>query len=382
MQLYLSQPALINSAGLNSQEVFKAILEKKSALKKIDNFYENQAFILGKIAEDIEKISPKFKREFKNRTNQLLFLAFLQIEKEISQAIKKFGKDRIAVVIGTTVAGVEQNFPAFKNYVLSGEFKNYDLEQNSHANPANFLADFLGLKNIAWGISSACTSGNKAIIEAARLIKNGICDAVICGGCDALDTLTVLGFDSLGVLSSERLNPFSKNRCGTNLGEGAGLFLLSREEIAEIQLLSYASNVDAFHITQPNPEAKMQIVAIKQALERANLDTVDYINLHGTGTLANDAMEAKAISETLKNTPASSSKPIFGHLLAAAGAVELGLCYLALKENVLLPHFYDNEDIEPKINLIKETKTQKIKSAMNLSFAFGGDNAVSIIGTQ
>ncbi|MBP5778735.1 MAG: beta-ACP synthase, partial [Campylobacter sp.] len=322
----------------------------------------------------------KFEPSFANRTNQILFLALMQIENEIQKAISKFGVERVGVVIGTTVCGVESNFKAFENYAKTGEFKGYNLAQNSQSNPANFVRDFFGLKSVAIGISSACTSGNKAIIEAARLIKGGVCDAVICGGSDRLDTLTVLGFDSLGVLSDERLNPFSLNRKGTNLGEGAGVFLLSRDEISDICLLSYASNSDAFHITQPNPNATMQIKAINSALKNANLGEVDYINLHGTGTNANDIMESVAVSSTLKNTPCSSSKSIFGHTLGAAGAIELGICYEAIKNGILPPQICDGAMIEPKINLINSAKKADIKTAMNLSFAFGGDNAVSIIG--
>ncbi|MDA3055921.1 MULTISPECIES: beta-ketoacyl synthase N-terminal-like domain-containing protein [unclassified Campylobacter] len=380
MQIYLSSPGLISSAGNDTNAVFKAVCDKNSAIKKIENFYNNKSFVLGKISQNLDQICPKFKGDFANRTNQILFLAFMQIENEIKNAIAKFGSHRVGVVIGTTVTGVQSNFKAFENHAKTGEFKGYNTEQNSQGNPANFVRDFFGLKSVAVGISSACTSGNKAVIEAARLIKSGICDAVICGGSDGIDTLTVLGFESLGVLSDERLNPFSLNRKGTNLGEGAGVFLLSRDEISDIALLSYHANSDAFHITKPNPNATMQIEAINLALQKAGLDEVDYVNLHGTGTNANDIMESVAISSTLKNTPCSSSKPIFGHTLGAAGAIELGICFQAIKNGILPPQIYDKEQILPKINIIDEKIQTNIKTAMNLSFAFGGDNAVSVIG--
>lgn len=380
MQFYLSNPGLVTAAGDSTNAVFRSVCQKQSVIKKIKNFYHDRNFMLGKIEFDLDKMCPKFKPNFINRTNKILFLALMQIENEIKSAIKKFGTNRIGVVIGTTVAGINNNFASFLNYVKTNEFKNYNSEQNSHANPANFVREFFNLQNVAIGISSACTSGNKAIIEAARLIKNNICDAVICGGSDGLDTLTICGFDSLGVLSDEILNPFSQNRKGTNLGEGAGVFLLSRDEISDIALLSYSANSDAFHITQPNPAANMQILAIKNALNLANLNEVDYINLHGTGTIANDIMESVAINTVLKNTPCSSSKPIFGHTLGAAGAVELGICYQSIKNGIIPPQFYDEQNLEPKINIIKNSKNANLKTAMNLSFAFGGDNAVSVIG--
>nr|MBP3724230.1 beta-ACP synthase [Campylobacter sp.] len=380
MQIYLSNPGLITAAGNDSKAVFDAVCQKKSAIRKIENFYENKSFMLGKIDLNLDEICPKFQSKFANRTNQILFLALMQIENEIKNAIAKFGCERVGVVIGTTVTGVQSNFKAFLNHAKTGEFSGYDLEQNSQGNPANFVRELFGLKSVALGVSSACTSGNKAVIEAARLIKSGVCDAVICGGSDGLDTLTVLGFESLGVLSNERLNPFSINRKGTNLGEGAGVFLLSKDEISGICLLSYHSNSDAFHITQPNPNATMQIKAIKNALNLVNLNEVDYVNLHGTGTNANDIMESVALNSALTNTPCSSSKPIFGHTLGAAGAVELGICFLALQNGILPPQIYDENQISPKINLISEAKNASLKTAMNLSFAFGGDNAVSVIG--
>ncbi len=379
MQIYLSNPGIITSSGNNADEVFASVIDKKSAIREIQ-FYEDKKFMLGRINHDVEHFFPKVDKEFVSRTNQILFLALMQIENEIYKSIEKYGKERIGVVIGTTVTGVENNYNVFKSYAQTGKFNNYSHSKNSQANPANFVRDFLGLKNIAMGVSSACTSGNKAIIEAARLIEHNMCDAVICGGSDALDTLTVLGFQSLAVLSDVRMNPFSANRSGTNLGEGAAVFLLSREEISNIKLYSFACNSDAFHITQPNPDANMQILAISDALRKANLVNIDYINLHGTGTIANDSMEAKAVSTVLPSTFASSSKTIFGHTLGAAGAIELGICFKAISNGIIPPQLYDGIDISPKINICSNAIKYDVKTAMNINFAFGGDNAISVIG--
>ena len=244
------------------------------------------------------------------------------------------------------------------------------------------MSDFYELSGPSYCVSTACTSGVKAVIEAKRLIESELCDAVICGGVDSLNTLTINGFNSLSILSSAPSQAFSKNREGINIGEGAGLFLLSRDEISNVVVASSASNCDAFHMTQPDFSAKMAVNCIEGALKRAGMCGVDYVNLHGTGTQANDKMEAKAVNLTLGATFASTLKPQIGHTLGAAGAIESAICaMLCMDENSTLPpHVYDGEYDESleAINLVKSGTKFDVKTAMSLSFAFGGDNAVII----
>uniref|UniRef100_UPI0026155AAE beta-ketoacyl synthase N-terminal-like domain-containing protein n=1 Tax=uncultured Campylobacter sp. TaxID=218934 RepID=UPI0026155AAE len=411
-----------------------------------------------------------------------------------------FGAHRVGVVFATTNTGVQENYAEFfacgkdagnfisqdgensapcseistpnsENFTkiskdANDKFQNFCFERNSHANPANFIRERFGLKSVAIGVSSACTSGNKALIEASRLICAGLCDAVVFGGADALDELTLQGFSALEILSEQPLKPFSEARTGTNIGEGACAFVLSRERISDVALLAHAANSDAYHITKPDPGARMQITAIKTALKSARLQSVDYVNLHGTGTAANDAMEALAMSTALPLAPASSSKWAIGHTLGAAGAIELAVCYEAIRQGVIPPNFAndkiwlgseaeifrgararnhkilnsaddqilcslgdkilqnaqseiskssadkilaaskavqgsDDKILDDKIlknaadqasqtseipaalskfNLACEAKRARVDTAMNLNFAFGGDNAVTIIG--
>ncbi len=368
MRLFLSAPGLVTALGTDTGATWDALLNARSGLREIKNFYGQKSFYLGALEKDLS-------------TNEILALALEQIAPQIRSTISKFGANRVAVVIGTTVTGVESNYRVFLARARTGEFAGYDESKNTHCDPANFARSKFGLSSLAIGVSSACTSGQKAIIEAARLIRSGVCDAAICGGCDAIDTLTTLGFDALGVLSSERANPFSKNRKGTNLGAGAGVFVLSREEISDVELLGWACNCDAYHVTKPNPTATMQIAAIKMALERSNLKNADYASLHATGTLANDEMEAAAISATLPHTLAGGLKGALGHTLGAAGAIEMGVCYMAISRGVIPPHVAHGEMIEGA-NLCLEAKPASVNSAINLSFAFGGDNVASVIGRR
>ena len=458
MTQYLSSPGLI-CAGVNSAvELFSALCEKRSALRKLSVCGKN--FIFGRVDTPLPQIKD---RTYATRTNALALYACLGVQGQIEQAVQKFGAHRVGVVFATTNTGVQENYAEFfacnkgaENFISQGgenfaknskaandKFKNFCFERNSHANPANFIRECFGLKSVAIGVSSACTSGNKALIEASRLICAGLCDAVVFGGADALDELTLQGFSTLEILSAQPLKPFSEARSGTNLGEGACAFVLSRERISDVAFLAHAANSDAYHITKPDPSARMQITAIKTALKSAQLQSVDYVNLHGTGTEANDAMEALAMSAALPLAPASSSKWATGHTLGAAGAIELAVCYEAIKQGVIPPNFTNdkiwrgseaeilhsaqagygerndeilnaandqilcapgNEILQgagdkilkdaadqtlqtseipaalSKFNLACEAKKARVDTAMNINFAFGGDNAVTIIG--
>lgn len=383
MKAYINAFGGVCSAGLNPKEIMLNIQKNIPKIEKLN--YETKEFMLAKI-KNLQSLPSNTPKKFQTRTNQILYLAILQIYPMIEQFINDFGKNRIGVVIGTTTTGIEESYKDLDNFKLD-LFK----DGNSLSNPANFLADFLGLKSLRFGISSACTSGAKALIEAKRLLEYDLCDAVICGGVDSLNGLTIFGFDSLEILSPNLCLPFSKNRKGINLGEGAAVFLLSAKP-SKLHIKGYASNNDAYHITKPNESYYSQKDAILKALNQSNLtfNEIDYINLHGTGTLSNDDMEARLIYELFKTTPCSSTKSIMGHTLGAAGALEAMICVQILKESLeqksaeLPMHCYDkvyDENI-PKINLVHQKQKVKIYNALSLSFAFGGDNCAVIFGAE
>ena len=382
--IYISKPAMISAAGINTHENIANMQADKRFLKRSDDFREDKSFILGMIETKLHDFPKNTPKHFKTRTNSLVLSAIDEIDGIIKKAIRKYGKDRIGVIIGATTSGVEENYETFKEYAKTGFFDaaKFDISRNTLANPSEFIAHHYGLKSVVFSVSTACTSGVKAIMHAKRLVEAEICDAVICGGVDSLNTLTINGFDSLGILSQNETNPFSKNRDGVNIGEGAALFLVTKDEISDVVIASGCSNCDAFHTTQPDFSGEMQSVCIKKALQKAEISSVDYINLHGTGTIANDKVEAKVVSEILPRVPASSIKPFVGHTLGAAGAIESAVCVMlcARGKSVLPPHIYDgiyDDEIE-KINLVNFRQEAVVNSAMSLSFAFGGDNAAII----
>jgi 3-oxoacyl-[acyl-carrier-protein] synthase-1 len=247
----------------------------------------------------------------------------------------------------------------------------------------------LGLTGAAHVISTACSSGAKALASGARLLNAGLADAVIAGGSDVMSELTVAGFSSLDSVSATRCNPLSQNRNGINLGEGAALFLMTRDE-GPVRLVGWGETSDAHHMSAPDPTGMGAIRAMQQALAKGgvNADQIDYLNLHGTATVQNDSMESLAVQHVLGGaTPVSSTKPLTGHTLAAAGAVEAAFCWMTLTGNSdgrLPPHWWDgalDAALAPvRIAAPGDSLGRPARYVMSNSFAFGGSNASLLLG--
>lgn len=354
-----------------------------------DTIIKGGKFYFGKLEKDFEPIDVE---RYDLRCNRVLKYLVDKLD------LSGFEKDEIGIVIGTTNSGIQ-------------EFE--DSENKHHAelgNPAEFLKWYLGTKNYAASVSTACTSGTKAFSTAVKLLQNDVCKVVIAGGIDTLAAMPSYGFHALEVLSHEKSNPFSKNRDGISLGEGGALFVLTKDVKMQkcldvkpitnvgricksdneiVALLGIGETSDAYHSATPDPDGVQAVRAIQLALDDAGLkaEDIDYINLHGTGTVSNDLMEANAIYKVFgDNVPASSTKPFTGHCLGAAASIEAFICYQILKGERNLPiHKYDNEYDEnlPKINLVNSnTEKKKINTCMSTSFGFGGTNAVVIMGNK
>ncbi|MCK4675631.1 MAG: beta-ketoacyl-[acyl-carrier-protein] synthase II, partial [Gammaproteobacteria bacterium] len=279
---------------------------------------------------------------------------------------------------------------AIRQWVRTSEIPSYyDYGLQEMGATAQFVARVLGLQGPAYGISTACSSGAKALAAARRLIRAGICDAVIAGGVDTLCQLTVHGFSSLEAVSDSRCNPFSKNRNGINIGEGAALFLLTAQADG-VELTGVGEGADAHHISAPDPSGAGAIRCMTEALKDAAVAAaeVGYVNLHGTATTLNDQMESLAMFEVFgSDTWCSSTKPFIGHTLGAAGAVEAGICWLALESgsDSLLPvHIWDgivDPDL-PSLKLVASDSVLEVplRYALSNSFAFGGNNISLLLG--
>lgn len=338
----------------------------------------------------VEFKSQQISADFDSRINQLLISAFKQVESQYKSLIKNVNSDRIGIVLGTSTSAVDELEAAVKSYDDNKQWpQNYQSYYQRMGCVTECLADYLSVSGPAMSISTACSSSAKAIVTAKKWLNQGVCDVVITGGVDVLCELTVKGFHSLGALSDELTNPFSQNRKGINIGEGVALMILTTES-APVNILGTGLSSDAHHISAPDPSGQGAIDAMKFALIDANLkaDDIDYINLHGTGTIQNDAMESLAVNAVFgDDTPCSSSKALIGHTLGAAGALELALTALSMSEinhaGQYLPHYYDQQfdsQLSP-IKLVSQNNSLgRPRHCLSNSFAFGGNNAVVILG--
>ncbi len=326
-----------------------------------------------------------------SRNNRLLSAAMAQIAPEIERLKSCYGAERIGVVLGTSTSGTLEAEAAMTLRQMGQVFpEDYHYRIQEMGDPSGFLAKSFGITGPCYTLSTACSSSGKVFSAGRRLIQSGLCDALVVGGVDSLCQLTIHGFSALESVSAELCNPFSSNRNGINLGEGAALFTLTRET-ADIALLGVGESSDAWHISAPHPEGRGAVAAMKGALNDAGMIAGDmgYLNLHGTATPLNDAMESLAVERLLgRSLLCSSTKPFTGHTLGAAGAVEAALSWLLLSpynEKRQLPvHCWDGQ-VDPELPNLRFTVPGDVLAEnkaviMSNSFAFGGSNVSLILG--
>ena len=395
MTAYLNALGVICALGRDKQEVARNLFAGDcSGMRSEAGWVPERSLPVGTVAGELAAIPPELIRQ-RSRNNQLLLEAALQIRPDIDRAIQTYGRDRIGIVLGTSTSGIDEASQGLAHYIRDQQFPaDYDYQQQELGAPANFLADWLQVSGPAYVISTACTSSARALMSAQRLLDLGVCDVVLCGGVDTLCKLTLNGFSALEAVSGQRCNPFSRHRNGINIGEAAVLFLMSKQpgDGQAIALLGSGASSDAHHISAPEPSGRGARQAMRKALHRAGLQPqqISYLNLHGTATAHNDAMESHAVAAVFpEGVPCSSTKPMTGHTLGAAGALEAAFCWLSLstgnREHALPPHVWDGQaDPElPALNWV--TPATRLTSTgprylMSNSFAFGGNNVSLIIG--
>lgn len=322
--------------------------------------------------------------EAETRTNRIVAHCMGPLTAAIAAAKARYGADRLGVVIGTSTSGIAEGGEAIRAKLTTGAFPaGFSMAPQQLGDTARFAARLCGAGGIYYGVSTACTSGARAMAAGARLIGAGLCDAVLCGGADSLCDLTLNGFAALEALSDAPSNPMSLNRKGLNLGEGGALFLLTRDA-GPYRLAGWGESVDGHHMSAPDPEGKGAEAAMCAALAMAQTgaSAVDFAHLHGTATKLNDQMEAQVVARLLGlQTPCASTKPLTGHALGAAGAVQAALCLLAMEQGRLPPHLWDgvvDPDLPP-IRLAQVGERASLRRVLSSSYAFGGNNAALVL---
>lgn len=319
------------------------------------------------------------------RTNCILAQCFAPLAESVNDAKSRYGAARLGVVVGTSTSGIGEGGEAIRAR-LAGERwpPAFSVARQQLGDSARFLARLCGAEGAYYTVSTACTSGARAMAAGARLIQADVCDAVLCGGADALCALTLNGFAALEALSRTVANPMSVNRSGLNLGEGGALFLLSRRA-APSRLAGWGESADGHHMSAPDPEGGGAVAAMQSALARGRTSDIDFVHLHGTATPLNDKMEAGVVARAFgSDVPCASTKPLTGHTLGAAGAVQAGLCLLAMERGRLPPHVWDGER-DPELAHIRLTRPGEratVKNVLSASYAFGGNNAVLVLARE
>lgn len=349
---------------------------------------------VGEVAGVDEQRLPEALSRYDCRNNRLTLMG---LETDgfadcVREAIARHGADRVGVFLGTSTAGILQTELAYRRRdpatgALPGDF-HYRTTHNAFS-LAEFTREHFGLAGMAMAISTACSSSAKVFAAAARQLALGSIDAAIVGGVDTLCLTTLYGFASLQLTSPRPCRPYDATRDGISIGEGAAFALLERTAApapGTVLLLGAGESSDAYHMSSPHPEGLGARLAMEAALRSAGLTAqdIDYINLHGTATPANDAAEGQAVAALFgERVPANSTKGATGHTLGAAGAIEALVCALALTDG-RLPGSPGTGALDPSIPIRyqRHGEDRPLRRALSNSFGFGGSNCALVIGVE
>ena len=391
--VYLRSLGIVSALGCGKESVRRNLFEgaRPGVVQRSDLLVDGTPVYVGEVSGDLS-IIPRELQVYESRNLALTITAADEIRSDIEEARERYGPGRIGVVMGTSTSGISEGERAIEHAFATGQLPtSFDMRQQELGSVGESLARYLDLKGPAFTVSTACSSGAHALAMGRRLIQSGIVDAVIAGGADSLCRLTVNGFYALSAYASEICNPFSKNRDGTMIGEGAALFLMDNRK-ADIALYGVGSSSDAHSMTAPEPNGIGVEMAFRSALDDAGLNfgAIDYVHLHGTGTLSNDPVESNVVSRLFSmQIPCSSSKGQLGHTLGAAGAMGAAHCWLAGHSSnthrYLPPHLWDGV-AEPGLmsDALVSVGTSLPDNARGIflssAIAFGGNNVALVIG--
>ena len=395
----ISAIGLVNALGTSCAEILPKLLAgDRSGVALVPGFLAEGEARLGMVNCHLPLV-PENLASLRSRNTQLLIASFEQIASPVAQAIAQFGAHRVGVVVGSSTSGIPEGERAiFSQEGGRGLPEGYNYFQQEMGAVAEIVSTLSGAQGPSYCISTACSSSAKVFRAGKGLLDSGVCDAVIVGGADCLCRMTVRGFAALELLSAQPTNPLSRNRLGINIGEGAALLLLMREP-GGVQVCGVGEASDAYHISSPHPEGRGACSAMQASLKDAGVapEQIAYLNLHGTGTSHNDAMEARAVAavfgEHLPALACSSTKPMVGHMLGASGATEVAFCAMVLafaQETgtvFLPPHVYDGDyDASlPPLSLVRPGDTLSLGQScfmMSNSFGFGGSNCAVVLGVR
>lgn len=360
----------------------------------VDSFWnqalQGRSYIQSGLGQISETITSTLAEKTSQKLNRPLLIAYHSILEAMEQAgWSRFNTDD-GLIIGTTVGQV----PLWEKELMRWAKKEIDFAQFAEFLPyqslghlTQSLCQALGFQGRSLVVSSACSASTQALALASVWVQTGLVKRCLVGGIEVLCDLTVEGFRSLQLLSDNVATPFSKDRKGINLSEGAAFFCVEKSDSRPLAYLSgYGWSTDAFHMASPHPEGVGTLKAIQGALSRAQLSPqeISWIHAHGTGSKANDLAEGIAISKLFGNQspPVSSTKPIHGHALGASGALEVSLCVKALQNRMILGNAPLHLDPEiPEISYALGNQKSELQHILKNTLGFGGNNAALVLSS-
>ena len=391
--LAISAYTTSSAAGVGKAAVALALREGRSGLAPNDLDWAPLPCWIGHIRSlngDQQVLIPQPLRDFDCRNNRLALLALEQdgFVTAAGHARDRFGPARVGVFIGTSTSGILSTEIAYQHRdPQSGRLPaayRYATTHNLDAT-TEFVRRVLGLTGPAMTISTACSSSAKVFCLAERFIRLGVIDAAVVGGVDSLCHTTLYGFNSLQLVSPDVCRPFDIARRGLSIGEAAGFALVEKHSgSASLQLQGYGETSDAHHMSTPHPDGEGAQRAMREALDHAGLTPgdIDYLNLHGTATPANDRAEGRAVHAIFGGAVAcSSTKGFTGHTLGAAGITEAAIALLSI-ENDFMPGCPTTDSVDPetRCSIVLEGRSAPVARVMSNSFGFGGSNCVLLFG--
>jgi nodulation protein E len=385
---------VVSALGVNSGAFWTGLAGGKSGIRPLEGFAPGE-FRFANGAQALEfAASSHFDDKQAAALDRSAQMAVAAAREAVADAALAVGGPRTAVVTGSCVGGQHSMDDAFVDlYKKSLPRVNPLMIPRVMANAgASHISMDFGITGPSYTVSTACSSANHAIGQAFWLVRSGVADVALTGGHEATFSYAFLkAWEAMRVVSPDTCRPFSRDRRGMILGEGAGMLVLEDHEAARArgariyaEIAGFGMSSDAHHITQPSADGATR--AMRAALQDAGIATeeVGYINAHGTGTPANDPTETTAIRQALgraaEQVAVSSTKSMHGHALGAAGALEAAATVLALHHGVLPPTAnFTERDPECDLDVIENSaRGARVRAALSNSFAFGGLNAVLV----
>ena len=377
------------ACGVGREALAGALAARQSGLTENQFTHTPLATWIGRVAALDTVALPAPLQHFDCRNNRLAWLSLYAdgFIDHARQAVAQYGAHRVGLAVGTSTSSIGETEAAYRQRDAAGHLPADHVDRPDVHTPHSlgvFVRQVLGTEGPCVTVSTACSSSAKVFATAERWLRLGLVDAVIVGGVDTLCESVLHGFNALQLVSAERCRPFAADRNGINLGEAGGFALLTREPGA-LQLRGYGESSDAHHMSSPHPEGLGVAAAVEQAMRSAGVKAtqIDYLNMHGTASDKNDAVEAALVSQCYgADLHASSTKGWTAHTLGAAGIVEAAVCLLAL-DTGLLPGTLNTTTIDPVCGAQVRTDNDQrpISLAASHSFGFGGSNCVLVFGT-